>query len=287
MKKRTLLSLSLLIAVVTIFTSCDNTTPTPVGPTLSTASLSADSVYTDSSFTISVTASKGDVDLTRIEVQENGTAIAASRLQIDGFTAGSNPSPLSTDAASSFTYTLTIVAGSVDGETSEYTVIVTDADGLTASESFDIYTEDFGTLVTERTMILLLNQAGPAGQGGLDLETGASTGTTAAFPDADLRDMGIDTNLPNASNWLQQIASINGAELKVPAAGLVYGEVLTKEAVLAAFEAGQIITTSDKVAVGDLFLVKTKVGNYFLLNTVAITPTAADNADKYEFSVKN
>lgn len=285
MKERTSIVFTLLIAMVALFTACDTTPPAPVGPSLVVTGPASDTVFTDSVFLLTVSATAGDAELSSISITENGTAIDASRITLDGFTAGSNPSPVV--STSSVTYEVGITAGSVDGETATYAVVITDVDGETASESVDIYTENAGTPVTERTMILLLNQAGPAGQGGLDLESGNQTGTQASDTDADIRDMGIDTNLPLDQNWLQQIATINGSELKVPAAGLVYEDILTSEQILAAFNDGQAFTESSKVAVGDVFLAKTSEDNYFILKTVNITVTPSDNSDSYEFSVKN
>ncbi len=288
MQKRNFLPLALVAAVLMMFSACDNTTEPEVGPSLTTTAADLDTVFTDSAFTIRITASRGSSSLTRLEVRENGTAISANRLEIDGFTAGGNPSPLAASATSGFSYDLTITAGSDDGEVSTYSVIVTDSLGLTSTVTFDIFTEDFGTLVTERTVILLLNQAGPAGQGGLDLESGNSTGTSqAADSIADIRDMGIDTNIPVATNWLQQIGVINGSDLRYPSAGFSYDNVIVSEEVSAAFEAGQVFTTSDKVEVGDVFLCKTRRGNVYVLKTISITVTPNDNADQYEFSVKN
>lgn len=290
MKQRTLFVFTLLIAVVALFTSCDNTTPDPdpVGPSVVVTGPAADTVFTDSVFIITVSATSGDVNLKSISVTENGTALAVDRLTFDGFTAGSNPSPVVTGGETGFTYEVGITASSV-AETNTYEVIIEDVDGLTASESFDIVTEVevIETPVTERTVILLLNQAGPAGQGALDLETGNQSGTQASDTEADIKDLGIDLNQPNTLNWKQQISNFNGSDLRVPAAGLVYDEVTSVEGVLAAYEAGQSITESDKVVVGDLFLVKTADGNYYLLNTVNIRVTGNDNQDSYEFSVKN
>ncbi len=288
MKQRTLFVFTLLIATAALFTACDTTPPEPVGPSVVVTGPAADTVFTDSVFIITVSATSGDVNLKSISITENGSAIATSRLTFDGFTAGSNPSPVVTGGETGFTYEVGITASSVE-ETNTYAVIIEDVDGLTATESFDIVTEiEFvATPVTERTMLLLLNQGGPAGQGALDLETGNQSGTSATDTESDLRDQGIDTNLAVDKNWLQKIASFNNSELRVPAAGLVYDEVLTSEGVLAAFDAGQDITESDMVEVDDLFLVKTADGNVFLLKTASITVTPADNNDQYEFSVKN
>lgn len=285
MKQRTSFVFTLLIAVVALFTACDTTPPAPVGPSLVVTGPASDTVFTDSVFILTVSATAGDAELSSISVTENGTAIDASRLTLDGFTAGSNPSPVV--STSSVTYEVGITAGSVDGETATYAIVITDADGETASESVDIYTKDAGTPVTERTMILLLNQAGPAGQGGLDLESGNQTGTQASDTDADIRDLGIDSNLALDMNWLQQIGTINGSDLRAPAAGLVYEDILTSEQIVAAFNDGQSFTESSKVAEGDVFLAKTSEDNYFILKTVTITVTPSDNSDSYEFSVKN
>lgn len=290
MKQRNLFVYTLLIAVVALFTACDNTTPepVPVGPSVVVTGPAADTVFTDSVFIITVSATSGDVNLKSISVTENGTALAVERLTFDGFTAGSNPSPVVTGGETGFTYEVGITASS-DAGTNTYEVIIEDVDGLTATETFDIVTEVeiIETPVTERTVILLLNQAGPAGQGALDLETGNQSGTQASDTEADIKDLGIDLNLPNTTNWKQQISNFNGSDLRVPAAGLVYDEVTSVEGVLAAYEAGQSITESDKVVVGDLFLVKTADDNIYLLNTVNIRVTGNDNADSYEFSVKN
>lgn len=288
MKQRNFFVITLLIATAAFFTACDTTPPEPVGPSVVVTGPAADTVFTDSVFVITVSATSGDANLKSISVTENGTAIAVDRLTFDGFTAGSNPSPVVTGGETGFTYEVGITASSAE-ETNTYAVVIEDVDGLTSTESFDIVTEiEFvATPVTERTMLLLLNQAGPAGQGALDLETGNQSGTSATDTEADLKDMGIDTNLAVDKNWLQKFASFNNAELRVPAAGLVYDEVTTSEGVLAAFDAGQDITETDMVAVDDLFLVKTADGNYYLLKTANINIAPTDNSDSYEFSVKN
>lgn len=271
--------------MLALFVACDTTPPAPVGPSISVTAPASDTVFTDSVFFLTVSATAGDAELSSISITENGVAIDPARISLDGFPAGSNPSPVA--SPSSLTYEVGITAGSTDGETSTFAIVITDADGATASESVEIYTEDYGTPVTERTMILLLNQAGPAGQGGLDLESGNQTGTQASDTDSDIRDLGIDTNLPVDQNWLQQIGTINGSDLRVPAAGLLYEDILTSEQIVGAFNDGQSFTESSKVAVGDIFLAKTSEDNYFILKTVNITVTPSDNSDSYEFSVKN
>lgn len=291
MKRPSILSLLFAAMALVLVTSCDTTPPEPVGPTLSLGSgagLVSDTatVFTDSTFQVQITATAGDARINRIAVSEDGTNIAADRVVLDGFTAGSNPSPVQPSAG--FTWLVTITAGSTEG-TSTYTITVTDSAGLTASQSVDITTEDFGTPVEEQMMVLLLNQAGPVGTGGLDLETGNSVGTTGqtnADTTADVRDMGIDTNLPNDQNWKQQIGTINDSDLRLPPAGFDYDAVLVKEEIVAAFNDGQSFTVSDKVEIGDVFLAKSRRGNYFVLKTVEITVTPSDNEDKYEFSVK-
>ncbi len=285
--------LSVLFISLTLILSigCEPDPVEPLGPTLNVLTLNGadvtlDTIDTGASFLINISSLKGDAALNTIEVRENNVTVDASRIIFDGFQAQSNPNPVGGVDAISWDIEITAASEEV---TSTYTIIVTDANQKTISASVDITTVDPGTPVTERTMILLLNSSGPAGQGGLDLETGASTGSTPAanFPDTDLRDMGINNALPNDQNWRKQMQSMSSAILKVPAAGVVYADVATIEEVTAIFDAGMTVTDqTDVIAVGDVFVVKTKAGNYFLLDTREVNQTAADNKDNYVFAVK-
>jgi len=277
------LGLALVLSV-----GCKPDPVTPIGPSLDLVSLNGEAVTADTidagaTFTINVSSLQGDATLNAIEVRENDVAVDPTRIVFDGFQAQSNPNPLA--GAANISWDIEITA-SAEVTTSTYTIIVTDDAQETKSATFDITTIDPGTPVTERTMILLLNAGGPVGTGGLDLETGNGTGS--ADETADIKDNGIDTNLPLADNWLQTIASTDGNVLKTVEATVVYADVATSEEITAIFDAGMTVTgDSEKVEEGDIFVVQTKEGNTYLLNTTKITVTADNNGDSYEFAVKN
>lgn len=270
---------------------CEPDPVEPIGPTINLVSLNgvdatADTIAFGTSFTVNISSLQGDVALKSIEVRENNVTVAPERIIFDGFQAQSNPNPLV--GAANISWDIEITAAD-EVTTSTYTIVVVDENQLTASASLDITTFDPGTPVTEREMILLKNAGGPVGTGGLDLETGTSTGSKIAdFPDSDIKDMGIDLALPAATNWKQQISMMGTTVLKVPAAGVVYEDVKTEEEIQAIFDAGMTITgASEKVAQGDLFVAQTKEGNIFLIFTSSVDVVTTDNTDKYVFSVKN
>ncbi|RMG73965.1 MAG: hypothetical protein D6722_03015 [Bacteroidetes bacterium] len=297
-------SLSLKIfALVALFsailTSCtpDPEPPVdPIGPAISLefgGVIDTATVPIDSSFVVRVKADAGDGAITRIEVQENGALLSdLDRIFFDGDPAGGNPSPIPAADSAGFTWDITIVASSTPDETNTYTIRIVDSNGKSDDVSVEITTVDPTTPVEIKTAYLLLNAGGPAGTGGLDLHSGDGTGS---FTDStDLRDMGIDINQPLASNWIQKISTdglTTGAVLKVPAAGLDYDAVTTQEQVIAAYEAGTtVVGASDKVEIGDLFLVYSEDPgsefSYFLLKVVDINITTNNNQDYYEFEVK-
>lgn len=285
-----------------LLASCETEPVTPSGPTVSVVlSNGADTltVFEDSVFTIQVTTSSGDATLTQINVKQDGQNVGTDRLVFDGDPAGSNPSPLASNFGGGFSWDIDITAD--QAATSTYQVIIVDTDGLRDTAEFDIFTVPFvapGTPTDTMSMVLLINKAGngpndDGNSGGLDLESGVSTGTSAAADSADLFDNGIDLNLPLADNWLQTFGPANGADLRIPAAGVDFDMISTKEEISAAYEGGTSVTTTEKVQTGDQFIVRSSDGNTFLLkvsNIVVIvgTPNTNDNKndDYYEFSVK-
>lgn len=181
-----------------------------------------------------------------------------------------------------------------------YTVKFTDVTGLSSSHNIIVYTgEEVSNLEG-----ILLNSAGPTGTGGLDLDTGASTGSTAAT--AEVRDEGIVNNASDGT-WKQQISGVNGSELKYVEKGkngvpetFAFDNIKTKEQIVPLWAAGRAFTqkstidntrlVSDKVNKGDIFILK-KGTNYYLLSVrdIKITPetTGEDrNKDSYTFDVK-
>ncbi|MEO0899280.1 MAG: hypothetical protein AAFY71_22905 [Bacteroidota bacterium] len=293
------LNLILGVIAATMMLTFSACTTDPVEPTAPSivfndgvgAVTSSDSIAVDSFFLIKVSANTGSGSFSTIEVQENGTAITdLSRLDFNGFPAGSNPSPLGAADTAGFDWDLRIQAPSAVGE-NDYTVIVSDDNGLSAQLSVTVSTFIPFTDVDTNTVVLRLrNQGGPAGQGGLDLDTGNETGTTnsAADETRDLQDSGIDLNLPNADNWIQTFsAGPGGVTLRKIDNAVDFFAVQYKEEVEELFNNGTDITgTTDVVQMGDKFAVRTNAGTIMLLYTAEVAVTPTDNGDFYRFNAK-
>ncbi len=178
-----------------------------------------------------------------------------------------------------------------DSGSATYRIVIADEFGNASEITKTVQTGSSGTPTTTLTGILL-NQAGPSGTGGLDLDTGNSTGS--ADLDAEIRDMGIDAG-PVATNWLQQIAGINGSTVRALVAGqngllesFSFESVSVVEEISAIHNANGIDFSggvSNTVLVGDVFSVENN-GRYFLLKVTNINVTTDDNNDGYTFSVK-
>ncbi|MFN7118315.1 MAG: hypothetical protein ACK4TA_16055 [Saprospiraceae bacterium] len=225
----------------------------------------------------------------RFTVRENGTAITSN-----------NPLLVLGTSKGGSVYELTITAHSGES-TKRYTFEVTDDDNLTDQVTIDITTK-----VVELTGKLLLNQDGPAKQGGLDLDTGESVEGKSPTRDtsyyrAEINDEGINTDLALDKNWRQRISAVedNKASIRYPGSGLPenfnYAGVTTYEQAKAAYDSGKAFTAADPrggtekvsevVKVGEVFLVK-RENNYYVIKVTKITVTPNDNRDSYEFSIK-
>ena len=264
---------------------------TPLALALGNGGLTSDATFPSQiNLTTELIATKGGSPLSTLVVMEDGTPVDATRLRFNttddistatNFT--SNPLDLVDTEKDGFTWYVWVI--SHDMGTKTYTYKITDEAGDSEEVSFAITIAPAGTDVIESSGKLLLNAAGPAGTGGINLMTGESTGSSDAA--AHLKDTGIDTNLPNATNWKQKIAPVNSAILRTPAADFAgYGATQYSEEVAAAFDAGSDISQSDVVNIGDMFLVRAADGTTFLLKVTNVNVTATDNGDFYEFSIK-
>lgn len=281
-----------LVGAMLAFSSCtSDDTDTPVaGPSISFSVTSGtsdgDSVAVGEFFEVGITATAGAVPLASVSVEENGTRISdLSRLTFNGSAASGSPALLTGTDKQSLNWTIGIKAHETADETRTYTIKVTDESQLPATVSLDITAI---ANVTELTGKLLKNQAGPAGQGGINLKTGEQTGTVASDPtsaDGHIKDEGIDINQSNATNWKQQISGMNSSELK-DGSGVDFAALKTQSQVQAAFDAaGSVIAVTDKLAEGDVILVKNG-SDYFAVQITAIVVTDTDNQDYYDLSIK-
>ena len=299
----------LLAVALMVFSGCSEdeplgtSNPVPQGPSIRLVSdagfIAGDAeINLGELVNVKVSVLPGDEDLRSIKIQEDGVNLATDRFVIEnGDIASNNPFLVTGANTSGGDYEIEITPVDVPLETHTYTIEVTDGANMTAAVSFSITVT--GTPVSEITGVLL-NQGGPAGQGGLNLNDGSSTGTSSSDPTsatAHIKDEGINTDLVLADNWRQQISAINGSVIRTPGAtmpeGFSYENITTREALIAAFDVADDLTqknaddelVSEMVQVGDVFLVQNG-SDYWILETTAVNVTMADNADNYEFSIK-
>ncbi len=300
-----LMALALMAA---ISAGCGNNDPEPdpveptgptfaleagTSPTLGTEFITgSDTIFVGESFAIKLSAAQGTSPITRIEVRENGAAMEEGRIVFNGDSAQSNPSPVASETSLDWEI---IIAAVGEPSTNDYEVIITDSASMTATVSFSVTTE---TPANQSTVVMqvLSNQSGPAGKGALDVDTGTETGvTTGNFTTADIRDMGIDSNQPNATNWLQQIKNLNGTTLKVAATGTDFDQILSLEDIALGFDRATDLGDgpSSTVEVGDIFFVRSTESIVYALFVAEVnvrpgTPGVGngDNSDNYVFDVK-
>jgi hypothetical protein len=160
----------------------------------------------DESFKVNLIGRKGTANLRVLRVLEDNVLVDVNRITFP-FEGGANPLLLNANPES-LDFTITIQSHDVISERT-YSFVLEDVNGATNTISLKINV--VGTAVTLLDGVLF-NQGGPVGRGGLDLDTGESTGSND--PKAKIRDEGIDLGRPLASNWRQQISGANGSEVR-------------------------------------------------------------------------
>lgn len=261
-------------------------------------------------FTVKLRTTPGTNSIKTITILEEGVKLSTSNFTVkeNGQTLTSNnPLLVVGNSKGGSIYEITIQAAATEA-TKRYTFEVTDDGSLTDQVAIDITTK--GAQLTELTGKLLLNQDGPEGQGGLDLDTGESVGSIAtntgnpaidtSYKRAEINDEGNVTK--NSTEWRQVISPTNGAAVryvdktKLPE-NFSYENVKTETEIISAFDLGIKFTPvmengmvvdfeSNKVQVGDVFTVKTADNRYFIIKVTKIVVTPNDNKDYYEFSIK-
>ncbi len=251
-------------------------------------------------FRVKLRLQTGSADLRSVRILEEGVNLPTDRFTINaGAIISNNPFLITGTSKTGATFEIAIKAHEGFRVTKRYTFEVNSDDNLTDQVAINITTK--GEQVSELTGKLLLNQAGPAGRGGLDLDTGNGTGTVASDPssaNAEIRDMGIDLSKPLATNWRQQIAGMNNAVIRTIGGTMPenfnYDNVKFKEEIIAAYNSGNDLTLTDATTslkitsplkVGDIFTVR-RGDNYYLIRVTKINVTNSDNNDSYEFSIK-
>ena len=251
-------------------------------------------------FSIPIDITAGNPLLFQMGVLEviNGDSLFVdpARLDLGGVPFPDNPFELAAEDVDGFQKNLTIRAHT-DESARDYVILFSDELGNVYSSDFTIDTRPQGNAVTE-LMGRLLNRAGPAGTGGLDLDSGASTGSGDAS--AEIVDNGIDISIPNAENWLQTISGTNGVDLRyaIPGQNGLPGDysfdnvnldteiaaAWTSSVEFVAVNSNNMLMSS-AVNTGDLF-VANKGGQLYLLVVREVNSTASDNDDNYVFDIK-
>ncbi len=310
MKKLWILASALLLSNLIFFTSCteDEGTGNDLAPLVQLTDGPTPDVVVghDATTTITVEVTKGTAQLKAFRVLEGSDAVDFSRLTIDGSAAAANPVLLVGADKDGFTKEIKIDVHD-SHETKTYTVRVEDENGLTDEVTFDVTVEEE---IEFSANGILFNQAGPAGTGAIDLDSGDGTGTND--PEADLRDLGIDsTSTDPVTEWRQRVGGINGSEVRylgndATNTELDFTKVASKEAIEKAFTdadalaAANTITSTDgiqgwgdfkvshRIAVNDIFVVSAN-SKYYLVHVDDVVVTSADpndNSDHYILSIK-
>ncbi|MCG8326229.1 MAG: hypothetical protein MI974_01030 [Chitinophagales bacterium] len=310
------------ILTLLIATGCeDDPVVDPLGPTITFESgdnlVSADvTLGTDvTTIAVRVTADVGDNPLNTLTFLVEGVEVSGANIgdyiksvTSNGSAITPNNPMLITDAnKNGGTWDIEIALfGQVEDQTVNYGFEVADEVGERALVDLDVTLFDPGTPLNNELSGVLLNQAGPAGTGGLDLDTGDGTGSSDAA--SEIRDLGIDCTIDpaNAENWRAQIGTINGANMvKVDPStlgeGFSFSEVKTTEAIVEAYDAGAALAdgvsqnaqcdetavtdVSDPAVVGDIFSVLSG-GKYYLIQIDEVNAISGSNGDNYVISIK-
>lgn len=235
---------------------------------------------------VNITATRGTGLINEIAVYMNDQIVDIAGLEIDGVAFNGNPQPLGDGFDVGFDMSKLQIR--VPEETGTYILRITIADEFGLSSSDEI-TLIVGTPLSSIEGVLL-NAAGPAGTGGLDLDNGMSTGSGDS--NAEIKDLGINGQSADI-NWIRKIAGVNGATIKYLRAnegglteGFSWSSIDSKETLAGLVDNGVGFDNgeSDEVQVGDIFIVQAN-GKVYGLLTTAVNIKATDNSDNYVFTI--
>lgn len=240
-------------------------------------------------------AEQGSSPLKIVAVYENDVLIEdVDRLEFAGFDVPENPFEVTGAFKEGFSEDLLVTAPSTAGDY-KITLVVTDEAGQTASDDYTITVRSAETPVEYYEGFLLLNAGGPSGTGGADLDiTSGTSSVGSSSVEAEIKDLGIDTDRPPSSNWIQRITGANNATIRQIEPGLNglsesfdYSQITTKEMLPTIFNASTSLSgnTTSVVEVGDMFIVE-RDGKYYALLMTNVVPTTDNNDDRYEFELK-
>lgn len=233
------------------------------------------------------TAVKGSGDIVTIEVKENGIIMDKSRLEFDNVAFLNNPNTLNASYQGGFTNKNITVRTSATAGDYEYTFIFSD---LTGTKTEVKVSTKVGTALIVNKEGVVFNMSGQQ-NGAMDLDTGDNVPSNSA--NSEIQDLGIDINLPVATNWLQKIKAENGATMRLVEKTLLpenftFASITYNEEILNKLwpNAGEIVAESPKVVVGNIFVVK-KGTKYYAFEVADVIVTTNDNNDYYKLNIKH
>jgi len=248
---------------------------------------------------IPVNAMRGSSDLAFVAVSEGMDLIADfSRVYYGNLQTpfSSNPHPLPESDQSGFDQMIFIRLPE-DAGSYTYQIFVIDANEQANIFEFTVDVGPSGTAI-ETLEGILFNAGGPAGTGGLDLDEGISTGSSDSR--AEIKDEGIDLDLPAANNWFKQISGTNGSTIRalypgqngLPE-GFSFGNISVKEELPGLYEIAQELNLLNSageqktapIVGGEIFIVN-KNEQYYLIRVLDVFVAAADNGDYYMIDIK-
>jgi hypothetical protein len=262
-------------------------------------------------FTVRLRMQDGDNPLQALRIEENGTLLSFNNLSFANGLTANNPLLIPAADQQGASYDVTITPSRSEEGIFNYSFRLTDTSNPPLSDQTDLsitYVPEPGTPLDSTLTGVLLNQGGPAGTGGLDLDTGTSTGSQNTA--AEIRDLGLDcTIVPGtAETWRRQIGSVNGANMVAVdpmdvSENFSFDAVDIQEMIIAAYDAGRTLSdgtstncgtgattnvtdVSDAVEVGDLFAVQAN-GTYYLIRIDEVNLRANANTDNYVISIKH
>ncbi len=207
----------------------------------------------------------------------------------------SNPLPLAGGDKESFEKNICIRASTAQGIAAYQVVFVDEADNLYISD-VTINTAPAGNPV-ETYVGILWNSGGPAGKGGLDLDSGASTGSSDTA--AELKDEGLDQSQTAANNWIQRFSGAQGTQVRrlIPNMNglpetFTFASVTTDIQIAELWNNGVDFsainsngeTVSNFVQAGDTYVAR-RDGKNFLFVITAVNVTPDNNDDNYVMDI--
>lgn len=316
--QKLLLSLAGLALVFTVIlsTGCNPDEGEPTDPTGPDARFVTESGYLDGNaevvagetFKIKVSLLTGDNKLQSVTIYEDDVKLGTNFFTINnGALTSNNPFLIVGTDKDGVTYEFEISTVNTVGAVRTYEVEVADENGLKDVVSLTITSKAPPTTPIEMSLTgILFNASDILPTGGLDLDNGNNVSATSTL--AEIRDMGINCAMPNATNWRKQIGTVNGAEMKrvVPAnvENFSFANATTKEIIAAAFDTGDSIDSNLStlncdpntnvvvtdvtlpLVVGDMFVIKGATGRIYLIRIDQVNNTTNDNNDNYVLSLK-